>query len=155
MFVELQDPATRDATYETHRRMTVLALRIIFEQPAEKAEMAVQGLWKRYAEAAVSTRDRLVHEDPLNLAAELAEMPWPTDPREADPQKTIADLPKLTEEVEHPERPRTPWIDLIREPFRSRVRKYNAEVRADFEKMGLEASGKRAKTPFERSMLGG
>lgn len=154
MFVELQDPSMRDATYETHQRMTVAALQIIFERPRPEAETAVRRLWHRYAEASVSTRDRLVHEDPINLAAELAGMPWPTDPRTTDPERTIADLGKLAAEDEHPERPRAPWIELIREPFASRIKKYNAEVRADCERLSLDAFGKRAKTRFEKAMLG-
>src|SRR3954452_11647767 len=132
MFVELQDPSMRESAYQTHQQMTVAALQIIFGRSKPEAESAVQALWHRYAEATVSMRDRLIHEDPINLAAELAGMPWPTDIRTTDQDKTIADLRKLAEEDEHPERPRAPWIESIREPFRSRIKRYNAKVRADY-----------------------
>ncbi len=47
MFVELQDPGMRDATYQTHQRMTVVALQIIFERPGQEAGAAVRDLWQR------------------------------------------------------------------------------------------------------------
>jgi hypothetical protein len=72
MFVELLHPTARAAMFEAHRNMTVQALVAIFDWKADGATGAVSELWKRYAEASTATRERLVHEDPVNLAAEIA-----------------------------------------------------------------------------------
>ena len=73
MFVELQHPSALEALYRDHVWMTVEALVGIFGWPRPKAESASAALWQRYDGAPADTRDRLVHEDPVNLAAELAE----------------------------------------------------------------------------------
>ena len=72
MFVELQHPSTLEALYRDHVWMTVGALVRIFGWRRSKAESTVAALWQRYDGAPADTRDRLVHEDPVNLAAELA-----------------------------------------------------------------------------------
>jgi hypothetical protein len=152
MFIELQDRSSREATYKMHQSMTVRALCVVFDRSEGDATEAVRALWARYAEAPVSTRDRLVHEDPLNLAAEIAEMPWPRDLDSTDPEKTIADLQKLKDEdPEHP----LPWIELVKEPFATRIQKYNIQVRDEFERLGVENYSKRKLTPFEKTMVGG
>jgi hypothetical protein len=149
MFVELQDPNDRRVMYEMHRQMSVRALCIIFEWSPTDAENAVRQLWARYDDMLQSTRDRLVHEDPVNLAAEIAGMPWPRDLDQTDPSKTIADLAKLrAEDLDRP----LPWIEL-KEPYASRIKQYNNEVRQEFEKLSINHDGKRMKTPFEKAML--
>ena len=76
MFVELQHPNSRDAMYANHTRMTVDALVMNFEFDRASAEAAVSSIWAQFAEAPGSTRDRLVHEDPVNLATEIAKKHW-------------------------------------------------------------------------------
>jgi hypothetical protein len=74
MFVELQHPSAHEAMVRDHAWMTVEALVRVFCWSRPKAQGAVAALWKRYDAVPAATRDRLVHEDPVNLAAELAEV---------------------------------------------------------------------------------
>ena len=72
MFVELQDPQAREAMYRDHESMIKGALVIVFEFEQEAARAAVDDLIKRLADAPVGTRDALVHDDPVKIAAEIA-----------------------------------------------------------------------------------
>jgi hypothetical protein len=119
MFVELQHTSSREALYRTHAEMTMRALVLIFQFPETRAKEAVGELWRRYNDASEATRDRLIHEDPVNLAAEIAEKPWRT---------LVVDEGILTED-----NPGKDWVELLQEPFATGLRRYNAEVRAEFE----------------------
>ena len=119
MFVELQHPSARNALYRAHAEMTARALILIFQFAETAATEAVNRLWNRYKDASDAARDRLIHEDPVNLAAELADKEW---------RSLLVD-----ESVLATERREKDWADLLREPFATGLKRYNAEVRPAFE----------------------
>jgi|SRR6185312_3466156 hypothetical protein len=79
---------------QRHRAMTVRALIDIFEYDPSAAQEAVYGMWERFQEEYM--RDRLTHEDAVNLAAEIAKIPT----TEVYRDKRWADrLPKYREAI--------------------------------------------------------
>jgi hypothetical protein len=75
MFVEVQDPNSRELMYRAHRSMIEGALVIIFQFDQKTARSAVDNLTRQYAEVPLATRDAFVHEDPVKVAAEVAGKP--------------------------------------------------------------------------------
>jgi len=75
MFFELQDRGARDEIYRLHAQMIEAALVRIFEFDEGRAKTSVASLLRRYADAPEGERDFFVHEDPVNLAAEIAQQP--------------------------------------------------------------------------------
>jgi hypothetical protein len=62
--------------HELHARMTARALTVIFQFTNEAADHQVGiFLHTRFGDLPVSTRDQILHEDPVNLAAEIAGRP--------------------------------------------------------------------------------
>jgi hypothetical protein len=117
MFVELQDLNERELMYRAHRSMIEGALVIIFQFDQKAARAAVDTLTNRYGNAPVPVRDLFVHEDPVKVAAEIAQKPAST---------------------------------LEEEPYASLVKRYNAEVRADFERRGARHANEYIKPVLER-----
>lgn len=75
MFFELQDRSAREATYRLHAEMIEAALTEIFDFNEKTAKASVKSLLECYADAPIRERDFFVHEDPVNLAAEIAKQP--------------------------------------------------------------------------------
>ena len=80
MFVELLSESERERLYREHASMTVLALIVLFKWDAQRARVQVEGVWERFhrADVSASTRNSLLHEDPVNLALDLAQEKWGT-----------------------------------------------------------------------------
>jgi hypothetical protein len=75
MFVELQDPKARELVYRCHARAIEEALVIVFQYSQGGAEDAVGRVTRRFDKAPFATRDAFAHEDPLKIAAEIAQVP--------------------------------------------------------------------------------
>jgi hypothetical protein len=75
MLVELQHPAARELMYRCHARAIEKALVIVFDYSPVAAEEAVGGVTRRFDKAPLATRDAFAHEDPLKIAAEIAQVP--------------------------------------------------------------------------------
>jgi hypothetical protein len=118
MFVELLHGSARDRLIRAHQSMTVEALVTLFEYREERAQAAVKDWWRRAEEAPASTLQWLVHEDPVNAAAKIAERPLVT---------------LINHDVPEEKRAGMSLADQLIEPFASRLRDFNANVRPRFE----------------------
>lgn len=80
MFVELLSASERERLYREHASMTVRALIVLFDWDAQRARLAVEGVWESFhrPDVSASTRNSLLHEDPVNLALDLAQETWGT-----------------------------------------------------------------------------
>lgn len=76
MFVETLTQDSREALFRAHRKMTVMALVQIFLVEPDNAIQLVASLWNKFNDAPSSTQNFLVHEDPVNLACEIVNVPW-------------------------------------------------------------------------------
>jgi hypothetical protein len=75
MFVELQDRKARELMHLHHARAIKEALEIVFKFSPDGAEKAVGLVTRRFDRAPLATRDAFAHEDPLKIAAEIANVP--------------------------------------------------------------------------------
>lgn len=77
MFVEAMSPDQRAAAQRMHQEMTRCALTEIFGMDQARARESVLDLWNGIDEATTArqaelARDRLIHVDPVDMAAGLA-----------------------------------------------------------------------------------
>jgi hypothetical protein len=121
MFFELQDKAARKATHKLHAQMIEAALVEIFDFDKASAKASVAVLLQRYDDAPVRERDYFVHEDPVNLAAEIAEKPDAA-------------------------------FDI--EPFASRLKSYNENIRPAFMRRAREHYETKVKPNFDKLKAG-
>jgi hypothetical protein len=75
MFVELQEPKARKLMHQCHAHAIEDALVIVFHYDRPGARDAVGKVTGRFDKAPLATRDAFAHEDPLKLAAEIAQVP--------------------------------------------------------------------------------
>lgn len=120
MFFELQDEDARKAAHELHARMIKVALIEIFQFPDRRAEDRVHDFLQKYSDAPERERDFLIHEDPVNLAAQIA------GKSDIDPQDFARRLKHYNEQV----RPR-----FVAEA----KRQYETKIKPGLEKLGLES----------------
>src|SRR6266849_1223957 len=76
MFVELMPRRSRERMHELHARMPARALTVIFQFANEAADHQVVICHHTFFfQAEDGIRDQILHEDPVNLAAEIAGRP--------------------------------------------------------------------------------
>jgi hypothetical protein len=119
MFFELQDTDARKAAHELHARMIRAALVEIFQFPDARAERSVADLLRKYDAAPQRERDFLLHEDPVNLAMEIA----------GKSEKSQPDFSDRLKRYNEQTRPRL--VDEAR-------RLYDSKFKPVLEKLGLE-----------------
>ena len=85
---------SRRRIHEAHRAMTQAALVFIFERTEDAAARAVRRFWAQYSRASRRERDLVLHNDPVSLACEIAEVKWDEVPR--DRLKTFNEMRRPT-----------------------------------------------------------
>ena len=103
--MEIEDLSltSRRRIHEAHRAMTQAALVFIFDRTEEVAARAVRRFWAQYSRASRRERDLVLHNDPVSLAREIAEVRWdevPKDRLKAFNQMRRATLEKLPDQLE-------------------------------------------------------
>lgn len=126
--------------YVRHAEMIAAALVMIFDFNSERAHEEVGKVFRRYANREVSqgTRDRFVHEDPVNVAAEIANVPW----------SDIEDHQRAESDANPDGAP------SFREPYLSKIRRYNEEVRKPYERDAAEHYEKQVQPAMQKLGLG-
>jgi hypothetical protein len=119
MFFELQDEDARKAAHQLHARMIKAALIEIFQFPDGRAQKRVDDLLRHYDDAPARERDFFIHEDPVNLATQIA------GKSKIEPQELDRRLKYYNEQV------RPKFVDEAR-------RQYETNVKPTLEKAGLE-----------------
>ena len=120
MYFELLDEGARKATYRLHAEMIEAALVGIFAFDERKAKTSVAALLECYADAPMRERDFFVHEDPVNLAAEIAEKP-----------DDVFDVKPFAERLKY-------YNEQVRPDFDRRAEEiYNTKVKPVFDKLTL------------------
>jgi hypothetical protein len=85
---------SRRRIHEAHRAMTKDALVFIFEKTEEVAARAVRRFWAQYFRVSRRERDLVLHNDPVSLACEIAEVRWDEVPQ--DRLKTFNEMRRST-----------------------------------------------------------
>ena len=75
MFVEVLDDESKQRLYAAHAAMTVRALEKVFGRSEKEAASLVADLHERCKKIGSTQLDWLMHDDPINLAAQILKIP--------------------------------------------------------------------------------
>ncbi len=76
MFIETLDTQTRSKVFESFFGTTAEALVEVFGKSEREARELIETLSRKFAEAPTREQNLLLHNDPVALASDLAEVPW-------------------------------------------------------------------------------